>query len=79
MLIVDDDMMNIEVLRAMFHQKSIDSDYAMKGTEALKRIQERLELVYKGEASMYKIILLDYSMPEMDGPQTAIEIRRLLT
>ncbi len=28
---------------------------------------------------MYKIILLDYSMPEMDGPQVAIEIRRLLT
>ncbi len=70
--------MNIEVLRAMLHQKSIDSYYAMKGTEALKRIQERLELVYKGEASMYKIILLDYSMPEMDGPQVAVEIRRLL-
>ena len=26
---------------------------------------------------MYKVILLDYSMPEMDGPQVAIEIRRM--
>ena len=26
---------------------------------------------------MYRIILLDYSMPEMDGPQVATEIRRL--
>jgi len=31
-------------------------------------IQERLELTYRGEASMYRLILLDYSMPEMDGP-----------
>ena len=27
---------------------------------------------------MYRIILLDYSMPEMDGPQVAMEIRRIL-
>ena len=26
---------------------------------------------------MYKVILLDYSMPEMDGPQVAAEIRRI--
>ena len=26
---------------------------------------------------MYEIILLDYSMPEMDGPQVATEIRRI--
>ena len=67
-LVVDDDMMNIEVMRAMLFSKKIDSDYALKGTEALKLIQERLELVYRGEAVMYKVILLDYSMPEMDGP-----------
>ena len=26
---------------------------------------------------MYKLILLDYSMPELDGPSTAKEIRRI--
>ena len=26
---------------------------------------------------MYKLILLDYSMPEMDGPQVAIAVRNL--
>ena len=26
---------------------------------------------------MYKIILLDYSMPELDGPEVAMRIRRL--
>ena len=27
---------------------------------------------------MYKVIFLDYSMPEMDGPQTASELRQIL-
>ena len=27
---------------------------------------------------MYKIIFLDYSMPEMDGPQVSLEINRIL-
>ena len=27
---------------------------------------------------MYKIIILDYSMPHMDGPQVALEIRQRL-
>ena len=27
---------------------------------------------------MYQLMILDYSMPEMDGPQVAIEIRNML-
>ena len=27
---------------------------------------------------MYKLILLDFSMPEMDGPEVAVQIRRLI-
>ena len=27
---------------------------------------------------MYQVILLDYSMPEMDGPTVAIEIRQIM-
>ena len=26
---------------------------------------------------MYKVVLLDYSMPDMDGPRVAIRIREL--
>ena len=51
----------------LLHRK-VKSDAALEGREALNLIQTRLELVYRGEASMYKVILLDYSMPEMDGP-----------
>ena len=27
---------------------------------------------------MYKVIFIDYSMPEMDGPQVATEVRQIL-
>ena len=38
-----------------------------------------MALVEKGKAEMYKLIILDYSMPEMDGPQVAIELRKMLS
>ena len=31
-------------------------------------MQERIELVRAKQAEMYKIVLLDYSMPDLDGP-----------
>ena len=79
MLVVDDDLMNIEVLSAMLVHRRVSHDSALDGREALGLIQARIEQVYRGEASMYKVILLDYSMPEMDGPQVALEIRKLFT
>ena len=27
---------------------------------------------------MYDLFLLDYSMPELDGPQLAVEIRKIM-
>ena len=44
------------------------TDSALSGNTALSLMEKRLEVVYRGEAPMYKLILLDYSMPEMDGP-----------
>ena len=43
------------------------------GDEALMLIRERIE---KNEP-IFKLILLDYSMPDKDGPQTVQEIRQL--
>ena len=67
-LVVDDDRMNIEVMQAMLGQLGIPSDCAMNGEMAVKLITERISLCEKEEATMYKIVLLDYSMPDMDGP-----------
>ena len=70
--------MNIEVLKLMLKELEFEVDIAMGGQFALQMIQERLEMVLEGSQEMYKIILLDYSMPGMDGPQVAIETRKLL-
>ena len=67
-LVVDDDRMNIEVMQAMLGQLGIPSDCAMNGKMAVKLISDRISLCEKEEAAMYKIVLLDYSMPDMDGP-----------
>ena len=28
---------------------------------------------------MYKVILLDYSMPDMDGPQVSVKVREIIS
>ena len=43
----------------------------------MKAVQDRVIAVLEGKASMYKVILLDYSMPDMDGPQVSIKVREI--
>ena len=63
----------------MLSARERNSDQAMSGVKALALINERISKVKAGEAEMYKLLMLDYSMPEMDGPQVATEIRKLLS
>ena len=68
--------MNIEVLTSMFlNMRNMKSDTALSSFEALSLIRTRLAEVIQGRATMYKMILLDYSIDEMNGPQIAIAIR----
>ena len=48
--------------------KNIQSDCALNSFDALNLIRTRLNEVLEGRANMYKIIMLDYSIDEMDGP-----------
>ena len=52
----------------MIESKGFICDSANTGEKALELIEKRLGLARKGLAPMYKLIFLDYSMPEMDGP-----------
>ena len=45
-------------------------DICMSGEEALDLIKRR----YKSGIPLYKLILLDYSMPGKNGPETSISI-----
>ena len=77
-LIVDDDYINIEIMKTMLQTKGLQSDTAYTGKDAIDLIKDRIKLALKSATPMYEIILLDYSMPEMDGPQVATQIFELV-
>lgn len=78
-LCVDDEPMNIYVIKEMLKERNLDSISATSGREAIDIIQERIENFLLGQDSIFKIILLDYSMPEMDGPAVAREIVKMFS
>ena len=60
--------MNIEVLRIMLTEIKVKTEIAIGGAAALDAITKRAQLVVEQGLEMYRLILLDYSMPELDGP-----------
>ena len=71
-LVVDDDLMQIEIVTSMLlRMRDIQIDSVFSSSQALNLFRTRLNEVLLGRAAMYKIILLDYSIDEMDGPQIA--------
>lgn len=67
-LIVDDNVNNGQILRAMLGNKDIVSDYAQSGEEAY-------EILASGR--QYDVILMDCQMPGWDGVETTRRIRML--
>ena len=47
-----------------------------RGMEAIVLEKQRHALAVVNEAKMYQVIFLDYSMPNIDGPQVARAIRK---
>ncbi|MEM9337192.1 MAG: ATP-binding protein [Bacteroidota bacterium] len=66
-LIVDDNQLNILVAQKFLNNWSINHDKAYNGLEAVNKVSE----------NSYDLILMDLSMPEMDGFESTIEIRRM--
>jgi len=73
-LIVDDDSFNIVAIQSLLQQFNLKSDYCNDGKEAIEMVKKRL----KSDDPMYKLILMDYSMPDCDGPQATYAIREYL-
>ena len=64
-LLVDDNPDNLKLLGALLNSCGIDSDWCISGDEALEQVCVR----------EYKAIFLDHMMPNMDGMETARELR----
>ena len=59
--------------------RNMQSDCAMNSKDGLTMVKTRLREVLEGRAVMYKIIVLDYNIDEMQGPQVASAIRNMLS
>ncbi len=65
-LVVDDNRVNVKVLVAFLKQFGIEADSAYSGEEAIRKCDEKA----------YDMIFMDHMMPEMDGIETTVEIRK---
>ena len=75
-LIVDDSCFNILALQGLIRLKfDLPIDSATDGQEALQKIMDK----YRLTGCTYRLILMDYSMPNMDGPSSAKKILEFLS
>ena len=73
LLIVDDELFNRMTLAEFCDAQKIPCMLLPGGTYAVDCFAKLIE---EGKP-VFKVVLLDYSMPDMNGPETAIEIVRL--
>ncbi|MBQ7506995.1 MAG: response regulator [Lachnospiraceae bacterium] len=66
LLVVDDNEMNLQVIKGLLKATKLRIDTALSGKECLSKLDEKT----------YHIVLLDHMMPGMDGIETVHEIRK---
>ena len=64
-LVVDDNKMNLMVVKGLLKRTGIQLDFATGGNECLQKTKEK----------PYDLILMDHMMPEPDGVQTLHQLR----
>ena len=72
-LVVDDDQDCCETTVALLEEIGLDGEYVTSGKAAVERTSQRL-----AENKNYFAIILDWKMPDMDGIETAREIRKVV-
>ena len=81
-LIVDDQEYNILSLKVILKSLQLDValhvEYAMSGSEALKKVTNDVEVTNCYQRCSYNLIFMDCQMPHMDGYETTQKIREYL-
>jgi len=69
-LVVDDDRLEGENVCAMLREIGMQGDWAASGKEAVIK-----SMTAQGQGDGYKVVIVDWKMPDMDGLETAKAIR----
>ena len=64
-LVVDDCAYNLFAVKSLLAQFNLNADICQDATTAVLKVME------KTQNNMYQLILMDFCMPEIDGPDTA--------
>jgi CheY-like chemotaxis protein len=64
-LVVEDDEVNAQVVRTILERLGCAVDVALDGAKAVEQFQRR----------EYDLVLMDWQMPTMDGPEATARIR----
>lgn len=72
-LVVDDDVIVCEHAVSTLHEIGLLSSYVSSGREAIDLVRERWS-----QQQYFNFILIDWKMPEMDGIETARQIRKIV-
>lgn len=70
-LAVDDDDISCKLICNILDEIGMNSEYVMSGHEAVERVVERHERL-----NDYSAVIIDWKMPDMDGVETAKQIRQ---
>jgi len=70
MLVAEDNMINLEIIRRIMSDFGIETDCAQNGEEAVK-------LFEASEPDSYMAVLMDLQMPVMNGYEATVKIRNL--
>ena len=73
-LIVDDDMDTCRSISKMLRDIQMRSDWTTSGKEAVVRAQDAAEMMDE-----YKVYIIDYLMPDMNGIETVRQIRKVIS
>ena len=76
-MVVDDDVMNQIAMGSVLKGVGAICDTSNSGYQALEMFQSRITAHKKNGVPLYKVMLIDYSMPGMSGPELAVKIFEL--
>ena len=77
-LVVDDDEFICKTSKNILKSFKLEADFASDGQECLNKIKEKQAKNCKCSKNKYKLVLMDITMPVMDGIEAAKNIQKMI-